>query len=102
MKPGSVIVDMAAENGGNVEGSKPGENVITDNGVNILGTGNWANEVARDASQMYAANLYNLIDDFWDKDQQTFVIDFENDVSACFITHGGEIVNSVIRSHYGL
>lgn len=102
MRPGSVIVDMAAENGGNVEGSKPGETVVTANGVKIIGTGNWANEVARDASQMYSSNLFNLIDDFWDKEKQTFVIDFENDVSGCFITHDGKVVNEVIRGHYGL
>lgn len=102
MKPGSVIVDMAAENGGNVEGSKPKEDVLTENGVRIVGTGNWANEVPRDASQMYSSNLFNLIDDFWNKEEKGFVIDFDNDVSGCFITHGGEVVNNVIRKHYGL
>lgn len=102
MKPGSVIVDMAAENGGNVEGSKPGEDVVSANGVKILGTGNWANEVPRDASQMYSANLFNLIDDFWDQESQKFVIDFENDVSGCFITHDGAVINPAIRNHYGL
>ena len=102
MRRGAVIVDMAAESGGNVEGSKPGENVVTENGVTIIGTGNWSNDVARDASQMYSANLFNLIDDFWDKEKQTFVIDFENDVSGCFITHDGKVVNEVIRGHYGL
>lgn len=102
MRPGSVIVDMAAEDGGNVIGSKAGETVVTDNGVKIVGTGNWANEVPRDASQMYSSNLFNLIDDFWDKEQETFVVDFENDVSGCFITHDGNIVNETIRGHYGL
>jgi len=102
MKPGTVIVDMAAEDGGNVVGSKPGETVVTENGVKIVGTGNWANEVPRDASQMYSSNLFNLIDDYWDAEQKTFVIDFENDVSGCFITHGGSIVNETIRGHYGL
>lgn len=102
MKAGSVIVDMAAENGGNVEGSKPGENVVTANGVTIIGTGNWANEVARDASQMYSSNLFNLIDDFWDADKKAFVVDFENDVSGCVITHDGAVVNETIRGHYGL
>lgn len=102
MKPGSVIVDMAAESGGNVEGSKPGQDVVTANGVKIIGTGNWANEVPKDASQMYSANLFNLIEDFWDKEKQAFVINFDNDVSGCFITHGGNVVNEVIRKHYGL
>ena len=102
MKPGAVIVDMAAEDGGNVVGSQAGETVVTENGVKIVGTGNWANEVPRDASQMYSSNLFNLIDDFWDEEQKTFVVDFENDVSGCFITHDGDIVNETIRGHYGL
>lgn len=102
MKPGSVIVDMAAENGGNVEGSKPFEDVVTENGVHILGTGNWANDVPRDASQMYSSNLFNLIDDFWDKEAKTFDVNLESDVAGCFITHQGEVINDVIRKHYGL
>ena len=47
-------------------------------------------------------NLFNLIDDFWDNDQQSFVLDFENDVSGCVITHDGAVVNETIRGHYGL
>ena len=57
------VVDMAAETGGNVEGSVPDETV---DGVTIVGTANLANEVARDASQMYASNLFNLVEDTWD------------------------------------
>jgi NAD(P) transhydrogenase subunit alpha len=91
---------MAAENGGNVEGSKPFETVVTDNGVTIVGTGNWANEVARDASQMYSSNLFNLIDEFWDEEAKTFNLDFENEISACVITHDGSVVNEVIKNHY--
>lgn len=102
MKPGSVIVDMAAENGGNVEGSKPFEDVVTESGVHILGTGNWANDVPRDASQMYSSNLFNLIDDFWDKEAKKFDVNLESDVAGCFITHQGEVINDVIRKHYGL
>ncbi len=102
MKPGCVIVDMAAETGGNVEGSKPGETVLTENGVYIVGTGNWANDVARDASQMYSANLFNLVDEFWNEEQKSFVLDFENDIAGCVITHAGDVVNNTIRSHYGL
>lgn len=99
MKPGSVIVDMAAENGGNVVGSKPGEVVTTDNGVKIVGTGNWANEVPRDASQMYAANLLNLLDDSWDDETGSFVLTFDHDIlPGCVITHGGEIVNETIKN----
>jgi len=87
MKPGSVIVDMAAETGGNVEGSVAGETVEVD-GVTIIGNGNWANYVSRDASQMYSSNLFNLVDEGWDKEKQAMVIDFENDIlQGCVITH---------------
>ena len=98
MKPGSVIVDMAAETGGNVEGSVAGETVTID-GVTVIGDGNWANFVSRDASQMYSANLFNLVDEGWDNDKQAMVIDFENDIlQGCVITHGGEIVNDTIKN----
>ena len=98
MKPGSVIVDMAAETGGNVEGSVAGQ-CVEINGVTIIGTGNWANQVPRDASQMYSSNLFNLIDEFWDKEQKAMVLDFEDDIiQGCVITHGGEIVNQTIKN----
>ena len=98
MKPGSVIVDMAAETGGNVEGSVAGQ-CVDINGVTIIGTGNWANQVPRDASQMYSSNLFNLIDEFWDKEQKAMVLDFEDDIiQGCVITHGGEIVNQTIKN----
>ncbi len=97
MRAGSVVIDMAAETGGNVEGSVPGE-VVSVNGVNIVGTGSWPNEVARDASQMYSSNLYNLVEEFWSKDEQRVVLDFENDLIGCVITHQQEIVNQVIAN----
>lgn len=98
MKPGSVIVDMAAETGGNVEGSVAGETVVVD-GVTIIGNGNWANYVSRDASQMYSSNLFNLVDEGWDGEKKAMVIDFENDIlQGCVITHGSEIVNETIKN----
>jgi len=100
MAPGSVVVDMAAETGGNVEGSVPNE-VITLNGVTIVGLGNLPNYVAKDASQMYASNLYNLVEDAWDKEANRFVIDFEHDIlPGCIITHGGEVTNTAIKQFY--
>ena len=101
MKKGSVVVDMAAETGGNVEGSAAGETVELD-GVTIIGNGNWTNYVAKDASVMYSANLYNLIDEFWDKEEKVFKPDFENEiVRGCVITHEGETVNETIRKVIG-
>jgi len=97
MAPGSVIVDMAAETGGNVEGSVPNE-VVEWAGVTIIGRGNLAGEVARDASQMYSANLFNLVEDNWCKENHLFLVDFSDDIlSGCIITHGGEVTNTTIR-----
>lgn len=97
MQIGSVVVDMAAETGGNVEGSVPNETVLI-NGVTVIGKGNLPNEVSRDASQMYSANLFNLIEDNWDKTSATFNINFEHDIlPGCIITHGGEITNETIK-----
>lgn len=97
MKPGSVIVDMAAENGGNVEGSVPFETVVKD-GVTIIGTGNWSNEVALNASQMYANNVFNLVSEFWHPDNSSFVIDLDDDIQKnAVITHQSDICNEVIK-----
>ena len=98
MAPGSVVVDMAAETGGNVEGSVPDETVVV-NGVTIVGTANLANEIAKDASQMYANNLFNLVEDTWDTEAKTFVLDMENDIlPGCVITHGGAVVHPTIKN----
>jgi H+-translocating NAD(P) transhydrogenase subunit alpha len=99
MKPGSVIVDMAAESGGNVEGSIAGQ-LSNVNGVQIIGYGNWSNFVAKDASQMYANNIQNFILDFWDKDNSQFNFDINNEIlSSCVITHQGRVVNRMIEKH---
>ena len=98
MQPGSVIVDMAAETGGNVEGSVAGEEAVV-NGVAIIGQGNWPNYVCRDASQMYSSNLYNMLSEYWDEENKTFVLNGENDIiKGCLITHGGAIVNETIKN----
>jgi H+-translocating NAD(P) transhydrogenase subunit alpha len=100
MRAGSVIVDMAAENGGNVVGSVCGETVQI-NGVNVIGTGYWANGVAKHASQMYASNLLNLISEFWDKESNQFALDVEDEVlSGCVISHQGEVVHKMISDFY--
>jgi len=100
MKPGSVIVDMAAESGGNVQGSVASE-VIIQSGVSIIGTGNWANGVAKLATQMYANNLYRLISEFWSPEDNKFILDVEDEVqSGCIITHQGLVTNSMIKTFY--
>ena len=100
MKPGSVIVDYAVMTGGNVEGSKPGEEVIV-NGVRIIGLANYPGQIAVDASRMYANNLYNMIDEFWDDEKKSFHLDREDEIiQGCLITHAGELVNEMIRNTY--
>ncbi len=96
MKPGSVIVDMAVESGGNVEGSEVGK-VVDINGVKIIGYANLPGRVAFHASQMYASNLTNMITHFWDSEVKTFKLDLEDEIlKGCLITHNGEIVNERI------
>ena len=98
MQPGSVIVDMAAETGGNVEGSVAGQEVLV-NGVAIIGQGNWPNYVCRNASQMYSSNLYNMLNEYWDEENKSFVLNAEDDIiKGCLITHGGAIVNETIKN----
>ncbi|MEM1403748.1 MAG: Re/Si-specific NAD(P)(+) transhydrogenase subunit alpha [Pseudomonadota bacterium] len=98
MQPGAVVVDMAAETGGNVEGSVPNE-VVDINGVTVVGLGNLPNYVCRDASVMYSNNLFNLVEDTWDKEGGDYVLDLENDIlPGCVITHDGAVVNETIKN----
>ncbi|TDJ23018.1 MAG: Re/Si-specific NAD(P)(+) transhydrogenase subunit alpha [Gammaproteobacteria bacterium] len=98
MRPGSVIVDMAVESGGNVEGSVEGE-VVEVNGVSIIGLGNLPSQVARNASDMFGANLVNMLDEFWDPETKVLNFDPEDEiVAACVITRDGQIVNETIKN----
>jgi NAD(P) transhydrogenase subunit alpha len=93
MRPGSVIVDLAADAGGNVEGTISGENVVR-NGVTIIGASNLARSLAADASALFARNLYNFLSAFWDKEQARPVLpDDDEIVKAIRLTQGGKIVN---------
>jgi NAD(P) transhydrogenase subunit alpha len=91
MKPGSVIVDLAVEQGGNVEGSVAGEVVVV-NGVKIVGHRNVPSRLATDASALFSRNLYNFLNAFWDKDAGRPVLDAEIG-DAIRLTQGGKIVN---------
>ena len=97
MKPGSVVVDLAVETGGNVEGSVL--NQTTDkNGVQIIGLGNLPARVALDASQMYSSNLTNLLEEYWDKEAKVFKMNVEDEIlKGCLITHEGRIVNDAVK-----
>lgn len=100
MKPGSVVVDMAVESGGNVEGSVL-DQVVDINGVKVIGQGNLPGEVARNASEMYSNNLLNLFDEFWDEEAKSLNLDPEDEiVNACVITRDGAVVNETIKNVY--
>ena len=97
MQPGSVIVDMAVSSGGNVEGSKNGETVEI-NGVKIIGNENLPGEVPTHSSQVYANNVFNLIDEFWNDDDASFNFDLEDEIlSNCLVTHQGDYINSNVK-----
>lgn len=94
MKPGSVIVDLAAETGGNVEGTKLDEEVISDNGVRIIGIGKLEALIPTHASQVYAANLANFVEHFWDSEANVLKMDTEDEIMAgSLLTLNGEIVH---------
>ena len=91
MRAGSVIVDMAIESGGNVECARLGE-AVSIGGVSVLGFANLPGRVAVTASQMYANNLANLVEHFWNKTAKTFTLDPADPLlAACLVTHGGVI-----------
>ena len=97
MNPGSVVVDMAVETGGNVEGSRLDEEVDM-HGVRVIGLCRLPARVAVHASQMYASNVVNLIDHFWDKETKVMNLDLEDEIiQGCLLTHEGQVRNEAIR-----
>jgi H+-translocating NAD(P) transhydrogenase subunit alpha len=90
MKPGSVIVDLAVEQGGNCEGSKPGEVVVTPNGVRIVGHNNVPSRLAADASNLFAKNLLNFVG-----------LLVENEAKAVKIDHADEIIKGSLLTQDG-
>ena len=93
MRAGSVIVDMAADAGGNVEGTVSGEQVVK-HGVKIIGAANLARSLAADSSALYARNLYNFLSAFWDKEQGRPVLpDDDEIVQGIRLTQSGKVVH---------
>lgn len=98
MKAGSVIVDMAVEAGGNVEGSVAGE-VVMQNGVTVVGYRNLAGRVATDASALYARNLFALYQLLVPKESGAVNINFDDDIiKGITLTHGGAIVHPQFKA----
>ena len=98
MAPGSVIVDLAAERGGNVELTQPGQVVTTPNGVTIIGHTNMAGRLATSASQLYARNLLAFLEIFFDKKTKAFAVNWDDElVKATVLTRDGAIVHPNIK-----
>jgi len=94
MKPGTIIVDMAVKTGGNVEGSKADEDVILDNGVRIISGDSLERFVPKDSSNMFSGNIFALLEHFWDAENKTFKLDYEDEIiSGCLITADKKIVH---------
>jgi len=93
MRPGSLIVDLAAEAGGNVEGTVSGEHVQR-HGVTIIGASNLSRTLAADSSALFSRNLYNFLSAFWDKEHGRPVLpDDDEIVKAIRLTQSGKVVN---------
>jgi NAD(P) transhydrogenase subunit alpha len=93
MRAGSVIVDLAVEQGGNVEGSVAGE-VVVRHGVTIVGHRNVPSRLAADASALFSRNLFNFLSAYWDKDARRPVLPPDDEVTqAIVLTRGGAVVH---------
>ncbi len=96
MKPGSVLIDLAIDNGGNVEGAKPGEVVTTANGAQIVGWTNMAGRIPADASALYARNLSAFVGLM--VADGVLSVDLEDEIlKAAAVTHGGAVVHEGVR-----
>ena len=99
MRPGSVLVDLAVEAGGNVEGSVAGEVVETSGGVKIVGHRNVPSRVPFDASALYARNLFNFVNAFWDKEAGKPVWNREDEiVKGVMLSEGGAVVHPMLAN----
>jgi NAD(P) transhydrogenase subunit alpha len=93
MRPGSVIVDLAVDSGGNVEGAVAGE-IVERHGVKIIGHRNPASRMAPDASALYSRNLFNMLSAFWDKEAKAAAWPADDElVKGIKLTEGGQIVH---------
>ena len=94
MRPGSVIIDLAADAGGNCAATVPGQSITTPNGVTVLGWFNWPGRIPVAASALYARNLFTFLSTFWDKETGAPKLPEEDDiVKGVMLTRGGAVVH---------
>jgi H+-translocating NAD(P) transhydrogenase subunit alpha len=94
MRAGSVVVDLAADAGGNCAATVPGEQVTTANGVTILGYYNWPGRIPVASSSLYARNLLTFLTSFWDKEAQAPKLPESDDIiKGVLLTRGGSVVH---------
>jgi H+-translocating NAD(P) transhydrogenase subunit alpha len=94
MRAGSVIVDLAAEAGGNCAATVPGQSITTPNGVTILGYNNWPGRIPVASSALYARNLLTFLTTFWDKDSNAPKLPETDDiVKGVMLTRGGAVIH---------
>lgn len=94
MQPGSIIVDMAVSTGGNVEGSKLYEEVVTENGVIIMSGDYLERQVPFDASKMLSGNFTAFLTHFYDKEAKEFKVNMQDEIMrGCLLTQGGKIIH---------
>jgi NAD(P) transhydrogenase subunit alpha len=98
MKPGSILIDLAAEQGGNCPLTKAGETVDI-GGVRIVGALNLAGRLAADASALYARNLFNFVSPLIDKTTKGLKIDWNDDIiKGTCLTRDGEVVHPALKA----
>jgi H+-translocating NAD(P) transhydrogenase subunit alpha len=94
MKRGSIVVDLAAESGGNCASTVPGQTIVTENGVTIIGHRNWPSRIAVAASQLYARNLLTFLTTFWDKDTKApKLVETDDVIKGVLLTRGGRVIH---------
>lgn len=99
MQPGSIVVDMACGTGGNVEGSRLFEDVVTDNGVTIMSGDLLERQVPYDASKMFSGNITAFLTHFYDKETRELKVNLADDImKGCLLTQGGAIIHERFKA----
>lgn len=98
MQRGTIVVDLAAETGGNVEGTEVGKEIVTDNGVTVVGTAKLEACVPTHATQVYAANMAAFLEHFWDAENQSFAYRMDDEIlQGCLLTREGKVIHPRFR-----